>query len=223
MKNFFKIFGIIALAAVIVCSMAACNDGGSGSDGEDQNPGKTDTPPDPTVTPIEAAFTNMLKANFHGYYVSGSDVTVSAITKMSNWGQTNSEYAVNAKGSLDYKLPSSFGTVPVMSSGSAVIISGGAGVVLMTGPNASIIWGTPTGDTSYVSGSSSWFYFSYFSSFTSGSDVKTVTYPYTVSVISGNDAQIEGKLNLNLSKEKYSEPAMPYPAMPYNPLGIVEK
>jgi hypothetical protein len=136
-----------------------------------------------TPTSIEAAFANMLKANF----ISGSDVTVSPITKMSNWGQTNSEYAVTGKkGSIEYRLPSSFGTVQV--------ISGGA--VLMTGPDASIVWGTAEGATTYISGSSSRFSFE----IPSGSDAKTVSYPYTVSYPSGSNARIEGKLNLNLSK-----------------------
>jgi len=143
--------------------------------------------PDPTVNPIEAAFTNMLKANF----VSGSNMTVESIIKMSNWGQINSEYSVKStKDGILYSLPSSFGTVQVMSDGAAVIISGGA--VLMTGPDASIIWGTATGDiTSIVISGSDAFVLS-------GPDAKTVIYPYTVSYPSGSDAQIKGKLNVML-------------------------
>jgi hypothetical protein len=138
-----------------------------------------------TPTSIEAAFANMLKANF----ISGSDVTLSPITKMSNWGQINSEYAVTGtKGSIEYRLPSSFGTVKIMSGGQAVIISGGA--VLMTGPNASIVWESAAGATTYISGSSSRFSFE----IPSGSDAKTVSYPYTVSYPSGSNVWIGGKL-----------------------------
>ena len=195
-KRFIGLLGIfLAFGLVFV----ACNDGNTDSKGNGNVNGNDDgndkNVPDPTVTPIEAAFTNMLQANF----TSGSDVTVSAITKMSNWGQTNSEYAVNGT-NFGYKLPSSFGTVQVMSDGAAVFISEG-GAVLMTGPDASIEWGTPTGDTSIISGkSSSWFYI------VSGSDAITVAYPYTVSYSypSGSDAQIiKGKLNLN--RLKWSE------------------
>jgi len=181
-KPIFLAMLVVLLALSL--AFAACDDGNGNGDGGNI--------PDPTVNPIEAAFTNMLKANF----VSGSAVTVNAITKMSNWGQTNSAYSVNGtKGEIAYRLPSSFGTVQVMSGGTTVIISGGA--VLMTGPDASIVWGTATGDTTYISGSSSLLRFQ----IVSGSDAKTVIYPYAVSYPSGSNTQvIKGNLNLNLSK-----------------------
>jgi hypothetical protein len=124
-------------------------------------------------------------------------VTVNAITKMSKWGQTDSEYGVTkTNGQIEYRLPSSFGTVQVISGGAVVIISGG-GAVLMTGPDAGIVWSSPTGDTTYISGSDGSFSFA----IGSGVDAKTVTYPYTVSFPSGSSTQfIRGKLNLNLKK-----------------------
>ena len=177
-------FAMLVVLLALSLAFAACDDGNGNGDGGNI--------PDPTVNPIEAAFTNMLKANF----VSGSAVTVNAITKMSNWGQTNSVYSVNGtKGEIAYRLPSSFGTVQVISNGITVIISGGA--VLMTSPDASIVWGVATGDTTYISTSSSRLHFQ----IVSGSEAKTVTYPYTVSYPSGSNTQvIKGNLNLNLSK-----------------------
>jgi len=154
------------------------NDNGNNGDGNGEN-----VQPDATVNQIEAAFTYMLNDKF----VSGSDVTVSTIKKMSNWGQTDSEYGVTGtQGKIRYSLPSSFGTVQV-------IVSGGA--VFMSGPHVSITWESPTGDTSFISGSSSYAF-----KIASGSDAKTVTYPYTVTYPSGNDQFIKGKLNLKLSK-----------------------
>jgi hypothetical protein len=143
---------------------------------------------DPTVNPIEAAFTNMLKENF---FVSGSNVTVvNAIRQMSNWGQTNSEYEIRSSpgNNIMYSLPPSFGTTTVISGGSYIITGGGAYV--MTGPNAGIIWGTPTGNTGLI--------------VISGNDMRvisgsdgSITYPYTVSFPSGSNAQvIKGNLNL---------------------------
>jgi len=191
-KGFIGLLGIF-LAFIFI--FVAC-DGGNGNNNEITTPTVPDPiVSDPTVSPIEAAFTNMLKASFT--FVSSSDVTINTITKMSNWGQTNSEYGVTGtRGYIKYWLPSSFGTVQVMSGGAAVITSGGA--IFMSGPFASIAWGTVTGDTTdiYISGSS-------YNTFRieSGSDAKTVSYPYTVSYPSGSDAQIiKGKLNLNLKK-----------------------
>jgi len=196
-KRFIGLLGIILAFGLV---FVACNDdngNGNGNVISNGDPGYVngiDNGIDNgkiTVNPIEAAFTNMLKANF---IVSGSDVTVvNTITKMNNWSQTNSEYAITGtKGKIKYFLPSSFGTVQVMSDGDAIIISGGA--VLMTGPDASIVWGTLIGDADLISGSSGsyWFY-------ASGSDVKTVSYPYTVTYPSVSDDQIKGKLNLNLN------------------------
>jgi len=185
MKNFSKILGIIALAVVIGVSMVSCSNGG------DNGSFFLPPPPDPAVTPIEEAFTNMLNDSFT---FGGGSVTVNAITKMSNWGQTNSEYAVNStNGSINYLLrnsfllPSSFGTVP--------LISGGA--VLMTRPDASIVWKTATGDTSYITGN----IFGGNFSISRGEKAKTVTYPYTVTYPSGSNTQIiKGNLKLNLSK-----------------------
>jgi len=186
MKPNYKRFVGLPVAFLVLCLVFIACDGGNGNG--DGNNGNV---PDATVIPIEEAFFNMLKANF----ISGSSVTVNAIKKMNNWGQTDSEYGVNGtRGEIAYRLPSSFGTVTVISGGATVIISGGA--VLMTGPDASIVWGTPTGDTSFISGSSSPFSFQ----IASGADAKTVSYPYTVSYPSGSDTRIMGKINLFLRK-----------------------
>jgi hypothetical protein len=176
-KRFIGLLGIfLAFGLVFV----ACNDGSGNGDG--------DPDPDPDVSQtIEAAFTNMLKANF----ISGTGATVSAIKKMNNWGQTNSEYGVKGDDFV-YKLPSSFGTVKVLSGGTTVTISGGA--VLMSSPYASISWGTATGDATYISPRSDGFI-----QIVSGGS-RIVTYPYTVSDPSGSGKTIKGKLNVNRTK-----------------------
>jgi hypothetical protein len=180
-----KVFiGLLGVFLAFNLALTGCNDGTSGGGDPPVIPG---TPP---MNTIEEAFANMLKANF---IVSGSNATVvTAITKMSNWGQTNSAYQItSANGSsIEYWLPSSFGTVKVMSGGS-VIISGGA--VLMTGPDAGVVWGTPTGDTTRISGGNMGV-----RSITSGSNA-SVKYPFTVSFPSGSDAQvIKGNFELKL-------------------------
>jgi hypothetical protein len=184
--------GVLAVLLVLGFILAGCDINGPDSPDKKEDP--TVIQEDPTVSQehttvsqIEAAFTNMLKATF----VSGSNVTVNAITKMSKWGQTDSEYGIT-KGQFEYELPSSFGTVPVIiSGGTVVIISGGA--VLMTYPYAKIVWGSPAGDTTYISGSDGVVNFP----FPNGSGTKTVTYPYTVLFPAQGSTQfIKGKLNL---------------------------
>ena len=184
-----RFIGLPGIFLAFGLAFVACDNGNENGNGGND--------PDNTVNAIESAFTNMLKANFIdvlGIGV-GPDVTVNAVTKMSNWGQDNSEYAVKGtKGYIIYRLPSSFGTVKVMSGGAAVIISGGA--VLMTGPNASIVWERATGAITSIEEYGDINIFQILS----GSDAKTVTYPYTVAYPSGSNAQIKGNLKLNLSK-----------------------
>jgi len=50
MKNFFKLFGIIAIVAVIGFSMAACGGGGNGNGNSNGNGNGNGSGTDPTIT-----------------------------------------------------------------------------------------------------------------------------------------------------------------------------
>lgn len=145
----------------------------------------TDTT-DPSVSPIEEAFIYCLKWEI---LISGAEYTVNTIKKMNNWGQTDSEYSIplfTTGGNFKYYLPSSFGTI--------LIISDGDGSVLMTGPDAEVVWGTPT---SNINVNPLQYWYGYKIKIVTGSDTQ-VTHPFTVSFPTGSDAQyIGGNLHLN--------------------------
>jgi hypothetical protein len=68
MKNFTRLFGVITLVAVILFSMAACNDGSSGSTGTSST--QTENPPSnrPDFTVVEANTEGRLTITGLDYY-----------------------------------------------------------------------------------------------------------------------------------------------------------
>jgi len=195
--NYKRFMGLPGMLLAIGLLFVAC-DNGNGSGGGEIG--------DPTVSPIEAAFSAMLRANFVS---SGDATTVAVITRMNNWGQTDSEYSVTGtKGVIRGYLPNSL----ELNSSTAV-----------SGSDISIVWGPPNAvganhyesswitddiyyweDDLYNLDGSLWksSYDNHLSfQIVSGSDARTVIYPYTVSYPAGSEEQtIKGNLKLNLDR-----------------------
>jgi len=198
--NYKRFAGLLGIFLAFSLLFVAC-DNGSGDDGSS----------DPAIRSIEDAFTKMLNTNLAGY-ASGSSssadykaIKVDAIKRMNDWGQTDSKYRVtNAFGSIG----GSFGR--------------------LTGSNASIEWGTPNADGKDLQTDYSGYYVywgsgengEYEGSFRhdiyrypdslrfripSGSNAKTVMYPYTIHQSDDPSKTIKGNLELYLSKWKWAE------------------
>jgi hypothetical protein len=218
MKNTKKVIRftvVIAIVFIMVCFLVACGDDSkSGPDDGDDDKGKNAQ--DTTINEIEAAFVKMLSSGAYGGYGGfwnyEHNTRVNRITNISNWGQTNSEYSVSSQEHIKYRLPWGF-------SIDKEIISDGD--VYFLGNFYSIDWGTPTGNTTYISevydeyeseGETHTYLDHYI---LSSSNAITVTYPYTIYDDSDSDSDyndngyyvsrsnarfISGKLNLNLNK-----------------------